>query len=248
MRSIATILPATAGRALAGLLLMALVACAPTHIRQEQAYSGPPLPRPENILVADFAVTPQQVKLDSGLRARLMGMVSGTPQDVQATEDGRAVADAIANTLVQDLRKLGLPAVRADASAPAIGGNTLIIDGQMLSVDEGNRTRRNLIGLGAGQSTVEADLQLYYQSAGAQPRLIERFDAVAQSSRKPGAAETMGVGAATGRIAESAAVGTGSSLLMSGDAASDGEHMAKQVVEKLKPFFTQQGWLTRPAT
>ena len=248
MRSIATVSPATAGGALAGLLLMALAACAPTHIRQEQAYSGPPLPRPENILVADFAVTPQQVKLDSGLRARLMGMVSGTPQDVQAAEDGRAVADAIANTLVQDLRKLGLPAVRADASAPAIGGNTLIIDGQMLSVDEGNRTRRNLIGLGAGQSTVEADLQLYYQSAGAQPRQIESFEAVAQSSRKPGAAETMGVGAATGRVAESAAVGVGTSVLMSGDAASDGENMAKQVVEKLRPFFTQQGWLTKPAT
>src|SRR5262245_24534735 len=106
MRSIATSLPTTAGGVLAGLLLLALAACAPTHIRQEQAYSGPPLPRPENILVADFAVTPQQVKLDSGLRARLMGMVSGTPQDVQAAEDGRAVADAIANTLVQDLRKL----------------------------------------------------------------------------------------------------------------------------------------------
>lgn len=246
MRSIWMVSPAMAGRALAGLLLMVTAACAPTHIRQEQAYDGPALPRPDNILVADFAVTPQEVKLDSGLRARLMSAFSGTSPDAQAAEDGRAVAGAISGTLVQEIQKLGLPAVRADATAPAIGGNTLIIDGQMLSVDEGNRTRRNLIGLGAGQSTVEADLQLYYQSSGSQPRLIERFDAVAQSSRKPGAAETMGVGAATGRVAESAALGAGTSVLMSGDAASDGERMAQQVVEKLKPFFARQGWLTKP--
>lgn len=248
MRSFGMVSPAMAGTVLAGVLLVAAAACAPTHIRQEQAYDGPALPRPDNILVADFAVTPQEVRLDSGLRARLMSAVSGTAPDAQAAEDGRAVAGAISSTLVQEIQKLGLPAVRADASAPAIGGNTLIIDGQMLSVDEGNRTRRNLIGLGAGQSTVEADLQLYYQSSGSQPRLIESFEAVAQSSRKPGAAETMGVGAATGRVAESAAMGAGTSLLVSGDATSDGERMAQQVVQKLKPFFTRQGWLTKPST
>ncbi len=58
----------------------------------------------------------------------------------------------------------------------------------------------------------------------------------------------MGVGAATGRVAESAALGAGTSVLMSGDAASDGERMAQQVVEKLKPFFARQGWLTKPPT
>lgn len=244
MRS--TTSPATAGRALATLLLVALAACAPTHIRQEKAYDGPALPRPDTVVVTDFAVTPQQVKLDSGLRARLMSTFSGGSPDAQAADDGHAVAGAIAVTLVQELRKLGLPAVRADTTAPATGGNTLLIDGQLLSVDEGNRTRRNLIGLGAGHSTVEADLQLYYQSAGSQPRLIEGFDAVAESSRKPGAAETMGVGAATGRVAESAALGAGTSLALSGDAASDGERMARQVVATLKPFFVRQGWLTTP--
>src|SRR5258707_6348653 len=65
-------------------------------------------------------------------------------------------------------------------------GNRVIVDGQMLSIDEGNRTRRNLIGLGAGHSTVEADMQVYYDASdsGAKLRSEERRVGKESGSRR----------------------------------------------------------------
>ena len=49
---------------------LAMAACAPTRVQTTQSYSGPTLPRPDIVIVREFAVTPDQVKLDSGLSAR----------------------------------------------------------------------------------------------------------------------------------------------------------------------------------
>ncbi|HTZ78239.1 MAG TPA: DUF4410 domain-containing protein [Stellaceae bacterium] len=229
-------------RSVAALLALASVACAPTHVQQTQTYSGAALPRPDIVVVNDFAVTPDQVKLDSGLRARLMNVVNPTPPSAQEIAEGRQVTAAISRTLVEEIRKLGLPARQALLGESPGAGNRLIIDGQMVSIDEGNRTRRNLIGLGAGHSTVQADMQVYYDSSNG-ARLLESYEGVAESSRKPGAAETMGAGAATGRVAESAAVGAGTSAISGSDADADAQRMAKEIAKKLSALFQRQGWI-----
>jgi hypothetical protein len=102
-----------------------------------------------------------------------------------------------------------------------------------------------VIGLGAGKSEIQARADVYYSTGAGEPRLLQSFAADAQSSRKPGAAETMGVGAATGRAAESAAVGVGvgAGAAMSGDVEADSERMAKAMAEQLAAFFAQQGWI-----
>jgi len=228
--------------AAAAVLATALVACAPTHVQQSQTYSGALLPRPDIVVVNDFAVTPEEVRLDSGLRARLMNAVSPAPASQREIEDGRKVTATISRTLVEEIRKMGLPARQGLPGESPGAGNRLIVDGQMVSIDEGNRTRRNLIGLGAGHSTVEADMQVYYDSSNG-ARLLESFEGVAESSRKPGAAETMGVGAATGRAAESAAVGVGTGVISGSDADSDAQRMAKEIAKKLSALFARQGWI-----
>ena len=223
-------------------LAAALVACAPTHVQQSQTYSGALLPRPDVVVVNDFAVTPDQVKLDSGLRARLMNVVNPTPASAQEIADGRKVTATISRTLVDEIRKLGLPARQGFPGEGPGAGNRVIVDGQMVSIDEGNRTRRNLIGLGAGHSTVQADMQVYYDASNG-ARLLESYEGVAESSRKPGAAETMGAGAATGRVAESTAVGVGTGVISGSDAESDAQRMAKEIAKKLSVLFARQGWI-----
>jgi hypothetical protein len=224
-------------------VLLAATACAPTHVQSTQTYAGGLLPRPDMVVVNDFAVTPEEVKLDSGLRARLMNAVSPAPASAREIEDGRRITATISRTLVEEIRKLGLPARQGYAGEPIGAGNRLIVDGQMVSIDEGNRTRRNLIGLGAGRSTVEADMQVYYDANDSGAKLLESFEGVAESGRKPGAAETMGAGAATGRVAESAAVGAGTSVISGSDADSDAQRMAKEIAKKLTPLFVHQGWI-----
>jgi hypothetical protein len=230
--------------------LLLAAACAPTKVQSVQAYAGPTLPRPELIVVNDFSTAAADVTVDSGIGARIKNTIMGAPAN-QETLTARRVTDAIPQTLVKEIVKLGLPVMRADAVATT-GNNRLIIGGKINSIDEGNRTRRNFIGFGAGKSEVDATAQLYYQATGAAaPRLVQTFDALAQSGRKPGAAGMMGAGAAAGRLATSAAMSTGTSIVSETTSAGvddDGERMAKEIAKNLRQFFTDQGWIARSAT
>ena len=79
---------------LAVLFALALAAgCAPTNV-QQQSTTYTQLPRPDVVLVYDFAVSPDEVKLDTGLSAELMqkyAAYKGTPptaQEIQARAQG----------------------------------------------------------------------------------------------------------------------------------------------------------------
>src|SRR5690606_8091461 len=151
------------------------------------------------------------VALDRGVTARAERALEGDSTIEEQRKIGRAVAEALSQTLVAELRAAGLPADRADASGA--GSTRLIVAGDLLSIDQGNRTRRTLIGLGAGRSRVAADTTVAYAAPDAGNRTLLEFRADAESGRKPGAAETMGVGAVAGRLATSAAVAAGGSAV-----------------------------------
>lgn len=222
-------------------------ACAPTKVQSVQSYAGPTLPRPQLVVVNDFSTDAADVTLDSGIGARLKNAVMGAPAN-QETLTARQATDAISQTLVKEIDKLGLPVIRADA-ASTTSGNRLIIGGKINAIDEGNRTRRNFIGFGAGKSEVDATATLYYQAAGeATPRLLQSFNGLAQSGRKPGAAGMVSAGAAAGRAATSAAASAGTSAVsesMGAGVDDDSARLAKELAAQLKKFFIDQGWIPR---
>jgi len=226
-------------------LLLAVSACSSARVQPAQTYSGSALPRPSVVLVSDFAVTPEDVKLDSGVGSRLKSLFSSASTDDQQVETGRKVAAAVSKTLVKEIEKLGLPVIQGDAGSTT-AGNTLVVTGQLLSIDEGNRTRRNIIGLGAGSSSVKADTQLYYRSAGTGERLVASYEANSESGRKPGAAETLGVGAATDAVGRMAVTSAGTSVAsetLSADVDDLGAKMAKEIAKQLAQFSAKQGWI-----
>jgi hypothetical protein len=231
-------------RGAAAVLLSAATACAPAAVKPLQSYQGPPLPRPETVVVADFAAGPEAVTLDRGLGARLRNAM-GAGDAARQTEDDRRVVAAISNSLVAEIEKLGLPATHANQATPPSDIDALVVGGRILSIDEGNRTRRNVIGLGAGQSAVEARAEIYYVARGGGTQLVESYDTDAESSRKPGAAETMGVGAAAGRAAESGVMtgAAGAAPSLSGDVEADGARMGKAIAKQMSGFFASQGWI-----
>jgi len=224
-------------------ILSAIAACGPTNITPIQSYNGARLPRPDVVIVTDFLASPDEVRVDRGIGARLRNTISGTPVSVQQSEDDRRVTAKIAKVLVEEIGNLGLPAVQSNDPTARTGVGKLIVGGEVLSIDEGNRTRRNLIGLGAGKSDVQARVDLYYSTNAGEPRFIESFAADAESSRRPGAAETMGVGAAIGRAVETSAVGAGAAVANKGDVEADSERMAKAIARQLAGFFVAQGWI-----
>ena len=100
----------------AALLLASFLPACATNVAQTGGYApagndpGGAVPRPSRVLVVDFEVDPRAVQLDSGIGPRLMRTLQGgTP----AATSAREVQDAIAELLLDGIRKMGLPAERA---------------------------------------------------------------------------------------------------------------------------------------
>jgi outer membrane murein-binding lipoprotein Lpp len=229
--------------AVALLAAVLLAGCASTEITTDDV-SWKAEPKPDQLIVFDFATSPDEVKLDHGLIADVRELVDREPRTAQEKKIGHSVANALADALVADLHKAGLPAVRA-VHVVEPGVRPLQVKGQILSVDEGNRTRRVIIGLGVGRSTVETRVQLY-ESIRGRAQLLEQMTATTKSGRKPGMAEMIGVGALTGHIITStvlsgAASGASEALSANVDALS--KTMAKKLSAKIVEYYKERGWL-----
>jgi hypothetical protein len=233
---------------IAAIAVLTLAACNRAQVQTEEAYAGPLRARPDRILVGYFAISPEQVRLDQGIGARIVRTAEDQPLTAVELQAARATQLALADRLVDNLKKYGLPAEHAmSAEAP---GTSLLVQGQIVAIDQGNRTRRILIGLGAGKSSVSADMQLYYQAPGLPPRFMTAYQAQADSGRMPGAAETMGAGAVAGSLASSTVVsGAMHATSETRGASGSGEasRLADGLARKIGEFAVSMGWISPAA-
>jgi hypothetical protein len=230
---------------LASLAVLPVTGCRATT--QNVATYADQLPKPQLIVVHDFTSNPGEVRLQSGLIGRVteeMRAAQGTPVAAQEAKLQDEVTRAMTAQLVQEIAKLGLPVTSAESAGP-VAGPVVTVEGQFLTIDEGNRARRLLIGLGAGASHVRTAVQVF-QTNGGQQRLVEDFYTNANSSRKPGLAVMGGAGAAVGAAtAVTAGVGAGTTVIAGKqDAESDAKEAAVAVTKELAKFFAKQGWIT----
>ncbi|HXQ42054.1 MAG TPA: DUF4410 domain-containing protein [Candidatus Udaeobacter sp.] len=214
-----------------------------------QTYPTAQLPPPDLVVVRDFSTSADQVKLNSGLGSRLTSALeSDSAISRKRAATAAKVVNAVADTLVQQIRSLGLAAGRAGPDiALSPYQKIAIIDGEILDIDEGNRTRRTLIGFGAGASRVEADAQLSYQAPGSPLQLLLGYDESGKSRSTPGMAATMGVGGLADRTATSAIAGGGLhaySETHGSTVEADGARMAKNLAKQLAQYFAAQGWIS----
>jgi len=230
-----------------GLVVMAFAAgCAPTNV-QQQTTTYTQLPRPDLVLVYDFAVSPDEVQLDTGLSAELMQKYAahkGTPPTVQELQLGHKVANVVADEIVKQIRTYGIWAERG-YGWPAGRGKVLMVKGQFTTIDQGNRTERVAVGLGAGRSDVQAYVQLVELTpSGVQQ--VETLRADARSGFKPGMAEMMGVGAIANHLLMSTVVsGTlaGVSEMTAATVEADGRRLADKIAYDIGQFFSMQAWI-----
>jgi hypothetical protein len=116
-----------------------------------------------------------------------------------------------------------------------------VIIGRFVTLDEGNQTLRTLIGFGIGGSEVRTQARIYQRGM-----LIAEADTSANSGYKPGAAVTLGAGAAAGTAAVAAGVATGTTavsevFLTSVEQAS--RRTAREIAHKIEAAYEQRGWL-----
>ena len=220
--------------------------CAPTNV-QQQNMTLTQLPRPDLVLVYDFAVSPDEVKLDTGLSAELMRKYEqhkGMSPTAQEIKLGHKVAEAVADELVKKIRSYGLWAERG-FGYPYGKGKVLMVKGQFVSIDQGNRTERVAVGLDAGRSDVQANVQIFELT----PQGLQEVDTLrgtAKSGYKPGMAEMMGAGAIAGHLLMSTVVSgavAGASEMTSATVEADGKRLADKIAADLGNFFVNQAWI-----
>ena len=228
-------------RVISGALLFYFVAaCGQTGIRKAALTAEKNLPRPSRILVYDFAVSEQEVK-------EYQGIMRQQPTIKDAAERERLLAqevkDALADELIDALKPLGFVVERVARGARATG-NDLVIDGQFVTVDEGNPLHRLVIGFGTGASAVQTQVQVYQAP---QARKLLDFTTQSESGALPGAAPMLGAGAVAqggvtaGMVVANATV-TGVKTYKS-DVARMAAASGDQVARYLSEFFAEQGWI-----
>ncbi len=120
------------------LLFFVIVGRAAAEVEIASEYRGQ-LPKPELILVYDFAVAPGGVELAKGISPRIARLVKGSSRTEREVAVGRLLADSLSKYLVAEIRELGFSAEWTKGTPPE-GEKILEIEGQFLSIDEGNRT------------------------------------------------------------------------------------------------------------
>ena len=168
------------------MLVLLATGCAKTNVRSTGDAGPTGRPAPDRVLITPFAVSQSDIKENSSLFARIGRSIENSDQTAEELQLGRDVADALAAELTVKIADMGLNPVRAPASTPLTTG-TIMIAGRFINIDEGNRLRRNVIGLGVGKSSLDCEISVLAPGSAGQQE-IATFDAHIDSGKMPGVA------------------------------------------------------------
>lgn len=91
-------------------VLLVLAACNQARVVEDQAYAGPTLPRPDRILVYDFAVAPAET-MGAGAAAGHLATAAASTAGMHAISERRAAGDD--DNAVRIARGLAIRCARA---------------------------------------------------------------------------------------------------------------------------------------
>jgi hypothetical protein len=227
-----------------GLFFLLLAACSKTNVQETYEVANAGMPTPNPVLIYNFAVNPLDIQQNSSIFAKIQRNIENNSQTAEQIQIGHEVADAMATELWKKINNLGLNAIRADQSLQVTPG-AILITGYFVDIDEGNRLRRNLIGLGLGKSSLDSKVRVLAPSPSGYRELIA-FDAHADSGEMPGAAVLGPAGAAAGAgaaaVVATNAVAGGVKTYKSAS-AEQAKKMADKIAAQLATYFAQQGWI-----
>ena len=221
-------------------LVFFIAACGQTAVRPLSRSEVTHLSRPARLLVYEFAMSDAAVKEYQGI---LRQQPTEKDPAARANKIKRHATDAATTELVNGLRGLGFTVMLVARGTPA-EDNDLQIDGQFVTVDQGNPLRRLLIGFGSGASKVEMRVAVYHGAA--RQKLLD-FTTQSDSGKLPGAATTIPAGAVvqggiTAGVVASGVIGTGFEAYRT-DVVQMARSSAEQSVRYLSEFFAKQGWI-----
>jgi hypothetical protein len=223
-----------AGR-FAWLAALTLWGCTSVDSAADRQIAEQRLARPAAIVVHDFAVAPEEV--DAGRPLAEGRLVQDTARTEREKVVGHAFADEFSVALVEEIRRLGLPAERA--SAPNLpSGNVLTIEGRFISL-AGDPSASGIVGFSGDWPNVLADVQLYGTDSSGE-KLSEDIEvSVSEGGESYPAAllpdPTITVGQAV--------TTPGLSPAARAKLQTAAREAAGTVAAQLRPYFAGQGWV-----
>jgi hypothetical protein len=178
-------------------LAISIAGCKSANVTSTPEAGLPPLPKPRMVYVADFELAAQNVKHEDSVLSGRIGPVgrvgdrlSGNTTDPAVR--ARQIVELMANSLVKELSKSGFNVTRfrPGSSMPSEGW---LLRGVFTEVQEGNRVRRAMIGLGEGQTDIQVVANVQNLSEGP-PKPMYEVATEAGSGSMPGAAPTLVLG------------------------------------------------------
>jgi hypothetical protein len=220
---------------LAGLTLALVGGCAGAKVDPTMT-SKSALPRPDRIIVNNFAVTPSEVKLDRGMLATAMRDDKDRMPNEEEAKVGHYVAERLSATLVEELTDRGIVAVRGGPNVTPTT-TTVVLNGQFMTIDQGNQSKRVWIGFGMGGSELRTRIQAIQGG-----ELVAQADTATKSSLKPGLVTSAG---GTGASVAVGAVSTGFSEAFMATVEADAKRTAKEVAKKIEQGYVNRGWIEK---
>ncbi|MBV8772509.1 MAG: DUF4410 domain-containing protein [Deltaproteobacteria bacterium] len=173
-----------------------MVGCANVKVTGRRELAPVPEVTPSIIYVADFSLDPKTMTPETGLLPllpvtspksdesdTLFPRLVGVP--VEHSVRARELVQLMTDSIVEDLRTLGLNASRLTATGQALAEGWLV-RGTFIHTDEGNRLKRALVGFGDGKTELQMLISLDELGAGT-PRPFCEVGTTARSSSGPGA-------------------------------------------------------------
>jgi hypothetical protein len=200
------------------------------------------LPKPNRIIVYDFAATPGDIPADAAIVSNYQQYV--TPQTAEQIKLGHALGDVLAQELVKEIHKLGMPAERAKTGPPPRIGD-LLIRGEFVSMDEGSKAKRMLIGFGAGAGELKTHVEGYQITARGERRLGSG-EIKAEGGKMPGMIVPVVAATKSGSAGRSAVISGGMNIKQERGAESlegAAKRTANKIAEVLSKAFARHGWI-----
>ena len=225
---------------LGGLLLVA--GCASSRMTPIEPYRGERISRPDRMIVHDFAASPADIPAWSGIaRGFDASTAPQTPHDLAV---GRELGAQIAKELVTQIRRWGLPAVRA-AGEPAPRTGEIVIVGYFQSVTPGSAGKRVALGFGSGAAELRTVVMGYLMTEQGLRRLASGVVG-SGGDKMPGGAAPLALAIATGNpigLAVSGAAKVQGEV--SGRATIEGaaKRTAAEIAEQVRAACRRQGWI-----
>jgi len=226
------------------IVVFVIAGCAKTNIQKTSEFDMIGMPKPTTVLIYNFSVDPQAVQQNASPLSRVVRSFENDNETAEKLKLGNEVAEAMAKELTQKIRAMGLNPQRADQNSPVVAGS-ILITGKIIKIDEGNSIKRNVIGLGAGQSSLDATICVLAPSLSGNKELIT-FNAHGDSGNKPGALVMGPAGAAAGAgtavsVAANAAQGVANTYKSA--SSKQATDMAEKISKELAQYFTKEGWI-----